>query len=84
MRAATVGVAPAEENDLTVLATTVCAEASRDGEILHASQAQNRTAAPGFHSIYLGPLGCLNVPITSTTGLRFGTSDIRIRCLSGR
>ena len=44
-------VNPAEENGWTVLATTVCAEACGDAEILHAYQEQNTTVEPGFRWI---------------------------------
>jgi transposase len=42
---------PAEDNGWTVLATTVCAEACGDAEILHAYQEQHTTVEPGFRWI---------------------------------
>jgi transposase len=42
---------PEDDNGWTVLATTVCAEACGDAEILHAYQEQHTTVEPGFRWI---------------------------------
>jgi len=42
---------PEDDNGWTVLATTVCAEACTDAEILQAYQEQHTTVEPGFRWI---------------------------------